>query len=155
MSQRNVPKLEDLSYLPRAGLVAVWQELFRNSPPKKTSRELLISAIAWEIQARRHGGLKPKIQRRLERLAEELKGNGKPHALNPTPRFRPGTRLVREWQGEAHRVTVLEDGFEYREARYASLSHIARKITGTRWSGPAFFGLRKTSTGSEEVRNAH
>ena len=154
MSQSNIPKLEGLPYLPRSGLVAAWQELFGKTPPKQTSRELLISAIAWGIQARRHGGLKPKVERRLERLAEELKGNGKPHTLHPTPRLRPGTRLVREWQGEAHRVTVLEDGFEYREARYASLSRIAREITGTRWSGPAFFGLKKVGTGSEETRNA-
>jgi len=153
MSQSNIPKLEDLPCLPRPGLIEAWEELFGRPPPKKTSRELLTHAIAWEIQARRHGGLKPRVQRRLERLARELKtGQMSPDS---TPRFRPGTRLVREWQGEAHRVSVLEDGFEYRDTRYASLSKIAREITGTRWSGPAFFGLRKTSPGSREVNHAN
>lgn len=148
MSQRNILRLEDLPYLPRPRLVAAWQELFGKTPPRQTSRELLVHAIAWEIQARRHGGLKPGVQRRLKRLAKELKAGSTFSALSPTPRCRPGTRLVREWRGKAHHVTVLEDGFEYREVRYVSLSRIAREITGTRWSGPAFFGLKKAGAKS-------
>ena len=69
-------------------------------------------------------------------------------------RLKPGTRLVREWRGEIHQVTVLDDGLEYRGSHYDSLSEIARSITGTRWSGPLFFGLRRARNRSDEVRDA-
>lgn len=153
MSQRNIPKLEELPHLTRPELVEAWVGCFGKPPPKNSSRKFLVSALAWELQARRFGGLKPDVQRRLKRLARELKASKTLSVRSSTPRFRPGTRLVREWQGKAHRVTVLEDGFEYRERRYSSLSRIAREITGTRWSGPAFFGLKTAGNGLEGSRD--
>jgi hypothetical protein len=98
--------------------------------------------LAYEVQAKLLGGLSAATRKRLRRLAERRADSG--HAARAAPRLKPGTRLLREWQGETHHVTVLEEGFDYRGERHASLSVIARLITGTRWSGPLFFGLRDT-----------
>ncbi len=103
-------------------------------------------ATAYRMQARAEGGLGKAAPKRLVKLADP---NGK-STRTAAPRLRPGTRLVREWHGEVHQVTVLEERFEYRGLRYASLSQIARAITGTRWSGPLFFGLRKAGARSED-----
>jgi hypothetical protein len=117
------------------------------------SRELLVSAVAWHLQARQHGGLNPAVQRKLERLAAAIDRGVPVRAPTASQRLRPGMSLERAWRGETHSVTVLEDGFAYRGQRYRSLSQIARRITGTHWNGLAFFGLRqsngKASVGSD------
>jgi len=120
-----------LSGLPRAALRAEWQQLLGSAPPN-ISRDLLLRALAWELQAKALGGLSKETRRVLA---------GKPAARVSRPA--PGTRYVREWQGEAQVVSVASDGaLIWRDQRFASLSAVARAITGTRWSGPAFFGLK-------------
>ena len=124
-----------------------WHEAFGRPAPKHMSRDLLLRALAHYVQAQAEGGLSKAALRRLAKLAG---ANDKDvqTAMSPVARLKPGTRLVREWHGEVHHVTVLDDGFDYRGARYASLSQIARAITGTRWSGPLFFGLRRHGSAS-------
>ena len=123
----------------RAGLVALWRTLYRSEPPIQISRDLLMLAVAYRLQERALGGLKPHVRRALERAAEDLAA-GRP--VGSAPRFKPGTRLLREWNGVTHQVEIAQDGVLYRGERYRSLSEVARLITGTRWSGPLFFGLK-------------
>jgi hypothetical protein len=87
------------------------------------------------------GGLRPEPQRQLRRIAQQFKETGAA-TIRARPELKPGTRLVREWQGRTYDVLVLDDGFSWQGTRYRSLSAIARKITGTPWSGPLFFGLK-------------
>ena len=120
----------------------LWRNLFGNLPHRKLRRELLIPIIAYRIQEKAHGDLKPSTARRLRSIAEEVGGGRKPDAATALgPRL--GTRMVRQWQGKLHEVVTIESGFMYDGRKYRSLSEIARTITGTRWSGPAFFGLKK------------
>jgi hypothetical protein len=137
----------------RAQLFDTWARVVGKPMVRRASRELLVSAIAWHLQARQHGGLPPAVQRKLERLAAAI-DRGEP-VLTAIARLRPNMSLERGWRGETHSVTVLADGFAYRGQRYRSLSQIARLITGTRWNGPAFFGLRqsngKVSAGSDDA----
>jgi hypothetical protein len=120
----------------------LWSEVFRSLPHPKLRRELLVPIIAYRIQERTLGGLKPATTRRLLTIAGATAAGGKP-APRQTLAARPGTRMVRQWQGKLYEVVTLESGFMYDGRKYRSLSEIARVITGTRWSGPAFFGLKK------------
>ena len=122
-----------------------WVDLYRLPPPRHISRELLMQAIAYRVQVTAHGGLSRSMQARL-RGTKRGAGSRDTRTL-PKPsvqhRFKPGTRLIREWQGKVHEVTVGDDGsFVHQGVAHASLSSVARAITGTRWSGPAFFGLK-------------
>ena len=99
-------------------------------------------AIAYELQARVFGELDRKTVQELDRIARGLREGMRP-SLRPERRLRAGTELLREWQGQVHRVTVKEDGFGCNGRTHASLSEIARTITGTQWNGPRFFGLRE------------
>jgi hypothetical protein len=121
-----------------------WRDLRCGEPTAPASRDLMIREIAYKMQERAQGGLPPTIKRRLRTLAKEFEANGA-GALAPAPLLKPGTRLLREWGGKTHTVIVLEDGLEYGGERYPSLTQIARHITGARWSGPRFFGLRKAA----------
>lgn len=133
-------ELEALQALSRQELGERWEELYERPCPRSMSRLLLLRAVAYRIQERVLGGLDRTTRRRLERAEANLQA-GKPLA-SPTPRIKPGTRLLREWQGVLHEVTVLEKGVEYRSDTWPSLSAVAREITGTHWSGPRFFGLK-------------
>jgi Protein of unknown function (DUF2924) len=104
------------------------------------SRELLARAVAHRTQELALGGLRPEPRRQLLRIAQRLKQTGEA-TIRARPELKPGTRLMREWQGRTYDVLVLDDGFSWQGTRYRSLSAIARKITGTAWSGPLFFGL--------------
>ena len=121
-------------------LRAEWHRLYGSEAPARIGRDLLIAAIAHRLQERELGGLRPVLRRRLLGLAENVARGGE--AVPAAPQLKPGTRLIREWQGRTHEVTVVADGFQWQGAHYASLSRIARAITGTRWSGPLFFGLK-------------
>lgn len=121
-----------------------WRAVYGNEPPPRSSKKLLISAIAYKIQESAFGGLKPSVIRLLEHASEDSGGARIPHARKIT-RALSGTVLIREWQGKSHHVTVLERGVLYRKKNYRSLSQVARVITGCRWSGPLFFGLRGRS----------
>ncbi len=98
-------------------------------------------AVAYRIQEMASGGLRPELQRQLHQIASELQQSGRV-TMRPRPQLKPGTRLLREWQGRSHEVLVLNVGFSWQATHYRSLSAIAKKITGTAWSGPLFFGLR-------------
>lgn len=137
-------------------LRAEWRRLYRQQPPKRVSRDLLILGVAWKLQEQAYGGLSATSKRRLAELARDLDRDGD-IARARIERLKPGAKLVREWRGESHRVTVLEEGFEWRGERWRSLSVIARKITGTHWSGPRFFGLNvstQTRAGARESAGA-
>ncbi len=115
-------------------------------PPMRLSRDLLIRGIIYQLQERAYGGLSTATARKLEQAGADSLSHG---ALTPAPpiSLRPGTRLVREWRGVTHMVLIHADGIEWRGQRYRSLSLVARKITGARWSGPRFFGLRQRPAG--------
>ena len=141
-------QLERLPRLKTGELRKLWGEIFGSSPHPKLRRELLIPILAYRLQERALGGLKPSTARRLRAIADGM-GEGKRLAMNQGLSPRPGTRMMRQWQGKLHKVTTLESGFMYDGEKFRSLSQIARVITGTRWSGPAFFGLKKRRTEEE------
>ena len=114
------------------GLRAVWRDRF-GVPPHLRSVDLLRRLLAWRLQADAYGDLDAEIRRRLRAAAT-------PRAVDR--RVRPGARIAREWQGHRYEVEVVEGGFVHAGARYNSLSQVARVITGVRWNGPRFFGLR-------------
>ncbi len=142
-------QLVELESASPADLRGRWERAYKHPAPKRASRDLLLRALAYHIQERSEGGLS-KSTRRLAKLAG-LNGENREAMSLHRVRLKPGSRLIREWRGEVHRVTVLDDGFDYRGTRYASLSQIARAITGARWSGPRFFGLRKTDSRAREA----
>jgi hypothetical protein len=135
-------RLAALKSTPTKDLKQQWRELFDSEPPP-FNRRYLESRLAYRIQELAYGGLKPETIRRLERLGEELDGGDRKKSRIRAD-FHPiaGTRLLREWQGVEHVVTVTADGFEWQGRPYKSLSAIARAITGTRWNGWVFFGLK-------------
>jgi len=120
-----------------------WRELFDSEPPP-FNRRYLESRLAYRIQELVYGGLKPDTVKRLEALGEQLDGGDRNKSRIRADRDRPitGTRLLREWQGTEQIVTVTADGFEWQGLVRPSLSAIARAITGTRWNGWVFFGLK-------------
>ena len=131
-----------LEALTTANLQIEWRRLYRATPPTRLSRDLLIRGVAYKVQEQAHGGLSLGTERRLRSLSEGADQRGR---VTATPAFtlKSGTKLVREWHGHAHMVSVLEDGFEYQGEHYPSLTRIARRITGVHWSGPLFFGITK------------
>jgi len=141
-SDRFSSALMDLENRSIRELRTEWRILYRTDPPTRLSRDLLLRGIAFRRQERLQGGLSIAVRRRLDALAAQLDAKAAA-AFAPAAILKPGTRLVREWHGRAHAVIVLEDGFEYQGRRYPSLSRVATLITGTRWSGPVFFGLKR------------
>lgn len=139
-------RLAGLAGMELATIREEWQRLHGAAPPMRLSRDLLARAVAHRLQEAALGGLAPATRRRLAALAGESRaGKGEGAAAAPPAaaiRLKPGTALVREWHGRTHTVLVLADGgFEHQGERYASLTEVARAITGARWSGPRFFGL--------------
>ncbi|MDO8433860.1 MAG: DUF2924 domain-containing protein [Candidatus Binatus sp.] len=136
-------EIANLAALRREQLQARWRELYRTEPPKKISRDLMIRAIAYRLQENAYGGLKPATRRVLAKVAEDAAAR-RPIRIAPERTLKPGTVLLRDWHGVQHQVTVLESAIMFQKKQYKSLSEVARKITGTRWSGPLFFGLKST-----------
>ena len=134
-------EIGQLRALSRQKLLVLWKKLYGRALPNGVRREVMIPFLAYKIQEKAYGGLKPWTLSELRRIARGLEGRAGSAEPRTQRRIKPGTRLIRQWRGETHEVTVGETGFEYRGIGYRSLSEIARKITGTRWSGPAFFGL--------------
>ena len=135
---------EALSRLPTLDIGELrqqWRGLYKTQAPRNLSRELLVRAVAHRIQELALGGLRPEPRRQLLRIAQQFKETGKA-TIRSHSELKPRTRLMREWQGRTYDVLVLDDGFSWQNTRYRSLSAIARKITGTAWSGPLFFGLK-------------
>lgn len=128
-------------------LKAEWQALF-DAPAPNNSRTFLESRLAYRIQELTYGGPDKQTRRLLDLLADEVEGTLTRKAQIADPRNPVvGTKLIREWDGIAHTVTVLKEGFEWGGQRYKSLSAVARSITGTRWNGYRFFGLRERKRG--------
>jgi hypothetical protein len=121
-----------------------WRHQYHSEAPK-ISRGLFVLALGYKLQEIEHGGLGKSTRRKLQTIAKALRTTGR---VRPTPSLslKPGARLIREWHGRTHTVTVTEDGFEYAGVTYASLTKIAKKITGAHWSGPRFFGLPAAAT---------
>ena len=140
MADPVLAQLAALKTTPIAALKARWRQLFETEPPPY-NRRFLEHRLGYRIQELAYGGLKPETIERLDALADELDGK-----LSRRRRIenRPiaGTRLIREWKGVEHLVTVRDDDFDYQGRPYKSLSAVARAITGTRWNGLVFFGLK-------------
>ncbi len=129
-----------------------WRRLYQSDPPK-ISRDLLVLALGYRLQEIEHGGLGKATRRKLQTIAKALRTTGRVGAT-PSLSLKPGARLVREWHGRTHTVTVTEDGFEYAGMSYPSLTKIAKKITGAHWSGPRFFGLPAAGTRRQSKESA-
>lgn len=139
-------QLAGLKTMPAAQLRAEWRRHHKGlRMPSGIGRDLASRAIAWRLQERVHGGLPPGTARELKRLIQQLRTNGD-LAIAKDVRLKTGTKLVREWHGRIHHVLVLDDGFNFENRHYRSLTPIARNITGAGWSGPRFFGLKGKSS---------
>jgi Protein of unknown function (DUF2924) len=143
-------KIKNLGNLGPEDLDRTWRALFGSQRPRRVCGDLLIRALGYRLQEKAIGSLKPSTRRLLERWGARSGSERGPSAKLAKARLKGGTVLVREWHGVAHRVTVLDDGFDFESERFRSLSEIARKITGVRWSGPLFFGLKSSA---KEVRH--
>ena len=126
----------ELQDLPRTDLVDLYERLLGTSPPKGLSTPLLRRIVAFETQAAEHGGLARRLMKQLQAIADD------DVAISLTVRLKSDARLVREWNGVTHVVDRMEGSFSYRGRTYRSLSAIAKEITGAKWSGPRFFGLK-------------
>lgn len=141
MNTAVIGKVAALTSLEKDDLHKLWRELFDAPAPRKR-RDYLIPRLAWRIQELAYGGLTDATRERLDQLMrseEPIKPKGG-RIKRPTV----GTKLIREYRGVEHQVTVTRNGFEYQGRTFRSLSHVAREITGTRWSGPLFFGLTRS-----------
>jgi hypothetical protein len=135
-----IARLRDLDI---AGLRGRWHSVFGRRPPPHLSRHLLFRTLAYRLQADRWGDLDDASRRLLDRSGSpEKAGQNAATLVQPIADVRPGTSLSREWHGRMQRVMVLTDGFAWKGKTYSSLSQVAFAITGTRWNGPRFFGLR-------------
>jgi hypothetical protein len=150
MDPSPIPDRAALIHLTPGALRALWPQWFDRPPPAKIRRDLLVRVLAYRMQEHAVGGLTTATRTQLHALAEAGKNNSNLDGVKP-PRLTPGTHVIREWGNETHQVTVETAGFVYRGQRYQSLSAIARRITGTRWSGPLFFGV----TPSIKTRRVH
>lgn len=128
--------VSEIDTMDRAALIAVWDEVFGTPVPTRLSSPFLRRFLSFEMQARERGGIPKGFVAKLAKAARE-----DPSATRPA--LKTGGRLIREWNGVTHVVDVVEGGFLWNGQRYASLSPIARAITGARWSGPRFFGLKR------------
>jgi hypothetical protein len=136
---------EALARLPDHDLTELrhqWRALYKSDTLPHLSRELLLRAVAYRVQEVAFGGLRPERQRQLRQIVEGFNQTGEVRR-RARLELKSGTRLVREWRGRTYEVLVLDDGFSWQGTEYRSLSAIARKITGTAWSGPLFFGLKQ------------
>ena len=137
--------LESLERMNRQEMKVFWKERFGGEAPNSRATDLLRRRIAWRLQEEHSEGLDAETKRRLRDLVKAYERDAG-HKPSARPRMQTGTVLTREWKGRIHKVQVKPDGYIYNGQYYQGLSKIAREITGTRWSGPLFFGLRKPAT---------
>lgn len=142
MAKSMVAQVAELQGMTPDELKQKWQALYDNAPPATLSRQQLIGRLAYRLQELVFGGLPDDLRRQLEELGASPTAQVQAKKKSPG-KLIPGTRLVREWQGVNQEVTVLESGFAYAGKTYTSLTAIATEITGTKWNGPEFFGLRR------------
>jgi hypothetical protein len=130
-----------LPTLSRRQLLDLWVKQYGRAAPSGVRKSLLVPFLAYRLQEKAYGGLKLSTRAELRRIARANEKGSNTISTRLRSRIRPGTRIVRQWKGKSIEVSVTESGFEFGGTNYRSLSQIARKITGTQWSGPAFFGL--------------
>ena len=135
-------RLDSLPQLGRADLHELWTQLFKAASPSRLRKDLLVPILAYRIQEQDFRSLGSDSRRRLRQLAREFEADPNVEVTS-VPNIKPGTRLMRQWRGRVHVVNVEGKGYEYKGSRYQSLSEVARLITGTRWSGPLFFGVKR------------
>jgi hypothetical protein len=138
--------LASLPHMTRDALRERWREAYGTDAPPHLGRGLLMRAVAYRLQQRALGGLSAVAKRALVQAIEGRAG-GRPDRGPPIRQLKPGARLLREWHGVTHEVVILDDGVLFRGQRHRSLSEVARIITGSRWSGPTFFGLNGVRKG--------
>jgi Protein of unknown function (DUF2924) len=143
MAQDISRRIAQLTSFSRQKLLNLWQKEYGRPAPTGIRRTLLAPFLAYRIQENAYGGLAASTRTELRRIARDLEKGTASASSAPRTRIKAGSRIVRMWRGQAHEIFVTESGYEHRGTNYPNLSQIARKITGTRWSGPAFFGLRK------------
>lgn len=141
---RPIPQLNlQIEYTAITDLMANELRLHRGQAlPQGLTASQLMRSIAWRMQEKALGAMPPARTRELDRLAEQLITGGEID-VGAVPSLKPGSRLVRHWHGKVHSVTVLDEGYEFEDRHYSSLTQIARQITGAAWSGPRFFGLKR------------
>lgn len=141
MADSLAQKIAELPTLNKAQLLPIWAENFPSPPPPKLRKELMVPILAYRMQERQFGGLSHSARRRLQEIARTLPGKGGRRVeLASAPET--GTKLIRFWRGQVHEVIATDEGYIYKGERYTSLSKLAKVITGTHWSGPAFFGTK-------------
>jgi hypothetical protein len=145
--EAEIGRLPDLSLLE---LRHRWKTLFGHSAPKSLRRNFLARAVAYQMQVEAYGGLSVATKRRLREIASAVR-NGDANAVLGSNRIKPGTQMIRQWQGITHSVTALVDGFEWNGRTYKSLSAVANAITGTNWNGFAFFGIKRAPSGNKNA----
>ena len=123
-------------------LLSIWARNFNHAPPPTLRKDLMVPILAYRIQEREYGGLSNTSRRKLREIAKSPPPGKLGQDVGPSSPGK-GTRLVRSWKGEIHEVLASDDGFTYRGKQFSNLSQIAREITGTRWSGPLFFGTKE------------
>jgi hypothetical protein len=137
----NTIALTSIPKLTKNQLQTLWKELFQHDPPLRLRRDIMVPILCFRLQEQASEGINAETKRKLFALARALVTN--PNAdLAQSKSIKPGTRLVRQWGNKVHVVDVEQNGYKYNDFRYESLSQIARIITGTRWSGPLFFGIK-------------
>ena len=141
-------RLADLPGLTKPAVCDLWKQLFSSSPPPKLRRGLMIPILAFRLQEQAFGSLRAGARGRLRQLSRASERDSTSTIPSP-PKIKPGTRLVRQWRDQVHLVNVEANGYEYHGAHYQSLSEIARLITGTRCSGPLFFGIKNEQGNSK------
>jgi hypothetical protein len=150
-SEKLLQELKDLETRGDDELKNRWRSLYGTKPPQKIDRSLLIAAVAHRMQENALGALKSAVRRHLMQVANNP-ATHRPPSNYPSLRPRAGTVLMRDWGGVTHQAKVLEDGILFRSKRYKSLSEVARVITGSRWSGPLFFGLKSAKEQNHGTR---
>lgn len=153
MTPRLLHKVKHLEALEIDALRAGWRQIFKSSPPKSARREFLVRILAHAAQEQVYRALSKSCDKALREFELQRCLTDSPPAA-PEAKLLPGARLIRQWGGTPHEVVVMNRGYAYRGSTYASLSEIARHITGARWSGPRFFGLKKSSNAAMAGKGA-
>src|SRR6267143_6746385 len=143
----------EIGRLPALSLLELrnrWKTVFGHSAPKSLRRNFLARAVAYQMPVEAYGGLSVATKRRLREIADAVR-NGDTNAVLGSGRIKPGTQMIRQWQNTTHRVTALNEGFEWDGRTYKSLSAVANAITGTNWNGYAFFGIKHAPSGNKNA----
>ena len=143
----------EIGRLPNLSLLELrhrWKTLFGHPAPKSLRRNFLARAVAYQMQVDTYGGLSVATKRRLREIANAVR-TGDANAMLGSSRIKPGTQMIRQWQGTTHTVTALAEGFEWNGRTYKSLSAVANAITGTNWNGFAFFGIKRAPSGNKNA----